>query len=143
MRDPCSFHAMLRGVLAGGRSGARGSGRTFDMMAAVKDGDVIICVAGEERYLPSQVRAFGLKNVQVIINNPRMTALDQIEALRGSHGRPIFTHEWLEDYWVGVIEEGHRRLAEGVNFVSRGQHALVENYPRNFPHLKQKETTHD
>ncbi len=98
----------MKGLLATYFRGARQTGRTTQMLDALKDGSMVI--VHQHSHGERIVRACkerGL-DVKVRVLNPRRIHLD----FPPVHGRCFFDHVWVEEYYKMAIEDATKAIDE-------------------------------
>lgn len=112
---------------------ARRSGRTTSLLAALKNGDRVICLTLEDaRRLKRECRERNI-NVKCGYHSPEHPV--RLSCYKRSAGRTIFDHRWVEDYYQRAMDNAStdidslERMLSGHNdpSVSREtKHAEIE-----------------
>ncbi len=87
---------------------ARRTGRTTTMVNSLKPGDRVIFFNYKDTIIvKTMCRTKGIVDIKFEVHDPRS---HEIFAHGPSRGRTIFDHRWVEEYYLGIINDAVKRL---------------------------------
>lgn len=100
--DHFGISQAMRGVLRVFFQSSRHTGRTTAMLDSLKNGDRVVCPDTKEfSKLTTEIRRRDL-DVQILVVSPANP--DSLFGRAPPEGRTIFTHEWVELYFIENVE---------------------------------------
>jgi hypothetical protein len=78
------------------------------MMESVKDGDRIVCTNTRESNYVKRLLKDRMLDVECIVVSPDDPC--RLFERAPSQGRTIFSHEWIEQFYTTLIEDGNKQI---------------------------------
>lgn len=106
-----SIGATLKTLLMCYEQGARASGRTTNMVAAIQDGDVVFFTSQQEaRRVTRLLQDAGKMDVHIRVTKEAHLH-EAYERMRGKYGKVHFDHSWVHNYYMRRIEEAEASMS--------------------------------
>lgn len=105
MSDPYGIGPALRTAMQLLEKHSRGTGRTSRMLAMVKPGDQIVVPSVPlARWMESKLAERGLRDVKVIVSNPKDNPFERVPTPSGVNTATHFEHTWITEFFTQQLD---------------------------------------
>lgn len=118
MTDHFGIGAAMKGMALTYFAAARGTGRTTSLIESAKDGDRIYFINSKEAdRVKHLLREAGKTKVECV-TLPVREAPHRLFDRGPTHGRAIFDHSWVEDYYFAALDRAAMEIDQLQNNLS-------------------------